>query len=86
MVGSAVMESNWDNPQRIGVLFEVIGRLPHDQMPRGMGFSLSHNPTSCLRCKANIALLELSAVIRILENADGEEESLSQLDKQSLSQ
>lgn len=79
------MDAEWGNPQRIGVLFEAIGRLHHDQMPRGLGFNLSHNPAACLRCRANIALLELSAVIKILENGDmleGEEESSSQLSKQ----
>jgi hypothetical protein len=67
------MEDSWNNGDRFGAIAQAIGRLPHDQTPLGLGFKLTHNPTTCVRCKADIASLELSAIIRMLENERVEE-------------
>jgi len=64
------MESSWGNPERIGALMELIGMQHHDQIPIAMGFKLRHNPASCRRCKANIALLELAAILKMYENQE----------------
>jgi hypothetical protein len=72
------MDKEWGNPQRIGALFELIGRQHHDQMPVGMGFNLRHNPGSCIRCRANTALLELAAILRNYESQEeGVEEGVT---------
>ena len=49
---------------------ELIGMQHHDEIPIGMGFKLRHNPSSCRRCKANIALLEIAAILRMYENEE----------------
>ena len=53
------METTWDNIDRFGAIAQAINRIPHDQMTVGMGFKLRHNPEYCVRCKAQIASLEL---------------------------
>lgn len=63
------MEDNWNNSDRHAAVAQAIARLPHDQTPIGLGFKLRHNPTTCVRCKAEIANLELAAIIKIQENA-----------------
>lgn len=68
------METSWDNPARFNAIFSVIDRLPHDQAPMGMGFKLIHNPATCIRCKAQIALLEMNAIINILSGKEEEGE------------
>lgn len=61
------MESSWENSDRFGAIGAAIGRVPHDQVPIGLGFKLRHNPASCVHCKAQIAALELAAIIRLME-------------------
>lgn len=63
------MEDTWNNSDRHGAIAQALGRLPHDQTPIGIGFKLRHNPSTCVRCKADIANLELAAIIKIQENA-----------------
>jgi hypothetical protein len=62
------MEDTWENHNRFNAIFWAIGSMHHDQMPIGIGFKLRHDPTQCMRCKANIAALELQAIIRHYEN------------------
>jgi hypothetical protein len=70
------MENVWDNGSRFDAINGAIGRLPHDQIAVGIGFGLRHSPTSCVRCRAYIASLELATIIRTLELAnDGEREN-----------
>lgn len=64
------MEMEWNNLARIGAIHQALYRLPHDQEPIGIGFKLRHNPTNCIRCRANIATLELRRIIEILENGE----------------
>jgi len=64
------MENSWENEDRVNAVMVAVGNLPHDQSPIGIGFKLRHDPTSCRRCKANIAILELAAIIRMLENGE----------------
>lgn len=63
------MEDVWDNSSRFNCINEAIGRLPHDQIPIGIGFRLRHDPTKCIRCKAFISALELGTIVRLLETA-----------------
>ena len=67
------MESEWENSDRFGAIAQAISRVPHDQVPIGLGFKLRHNPASCVHCKAQIASLELAAIIRLMENERSEE-------------
>lgn len=67
------MEDSWDNSDRFHAISLAIGRVPHDQVPIGMGFKLRHNPTTCVPCKAQIAMLELMTIVRMLENEREEE-------------
>jgi len=66
------MEESWNNLDRIGAINQALYKLPHDQEPIGMGFKLRHNPTTCIRCRATIAILELGRIIYILENGEPE--------------
>lgn len=67
------MEATWDNSDRFGAIGAAISRVPHDQVPIGLGFKLRHNPASCTHCKAQIAALELASIIRLLETERMEE-------------
>ncbi len=64
------MEDEWNNVSRFGAINQALYRLPHDQEPIGIGFKLRHSPATCIRCRANIALLELGTILRILENGE----------------
>ena len=57
------MENEWNNSSRVGAIHSALNRLPHDMTATGMGFKLTHNPTTCIRCKAYIAILELDALL-----------------------
>lgn len=61
------MDDVWDTDTRINAIHQVINRTPHDQTPVGIGFKLVHSPTVCIRCRANIAILELESLIDFLE-------------------
>ena len=61
------MEDHWDNSDRFGAIAQAIARIPHEQIPTGLGFKLIHNPTSCVHCKARIASLELASIMRMME-------------------
>lgn len=61
------MESSWENSDRFAAISAAIAMVPHAQVPIGLGFKLRHNPASCIHCKAQIAALELAAIVRILE-------------------
>ncbi len=64
------MEAIWDDLARVNAVNEALNRLPHDQIPIGLGFKLRHNPTYCTKCKAGIAVLELARTIDILKSGD----------------
>jgi hypothetical protein len=61
------MEQTWNNHNRFNAVFLAINQMHHDQTPIGIGFKLRHDPTQCVRCKANIAALELQAIINNYE-------------------
>lgn len=61
------MEDSWENSDRFGAIGDAISRVPHTQVPIGLGFKLRHNPASCVHCKAQIAALELASIIRLME-------------------
>jgi hypothetical protein len=67
------MDAIWDNSTRFYAINEALHRIPHDQTAIGLGFRLRHNPTTCMRCRATIASLELAAIIRELETRDATE-------------
>lgn len=56
--------AEWGNPERVQAIQNALAATPHNQMAVGLGFKLAHSPTSCLRCRADIALLEISAILR----------------------
>lgn len=62
------MDSEWNHESRYGAIIQALYRLPHDQEPIGIGFKLRHSPTTCTRCRANIAAAEMRRIIEILEN------------------
>lgn len=62
------MDDVWDNRTRFASIHEALNRIPHDQTALGLGFKLTHNPQSCVRCRAYIATLELAAIFRQIEN------------------
>lgn len=64
------MDSEWTNESRYGAIIQALYRLPHDQEPTGIGFKLRHSPTTCTRCRANIAANEMRRIIEILENGE----------------
>jgi len=64
------MDESWNHDDRIGAINQALYRIPHDQEPIGLGFKMRHNPTSCIRCRATIAILELRRVIEILEKGE----------------
>lgn len=66
------MEDSWNNSDRFAAIAQAIGRVPHDQTPIGLGFKLRHNPATCVHCKAQIASLELAAIVRMLETERAE--------------
>lgn len=68
------MDSVWNNQTRLDAITIALSRLPHDQVAIGLGFKLRHNPTSCARCRGNISVLELGAIIRQLENQEDSQE------------
>lgn len=55
--------SNWGNPERIQAIQFALGMVPHNQTAIGLGFKLSHSPTNCLRCRAEISLLEIGGIL-----------------------
>lgn len=57
----------WGTNERVEAIKQAIERVPHDQKVMGIGFALSHDPTKCYRCRADISLLELSAQVLTLE-------------------
>lgn len=62
------MDDVWDNLSRFRSIHEALNRLSHDEIAVGLGFKLTHNPANCIRCRANIAALELSSIVQLLEN------------------
>jgi hypothetical protein len=70
------MDQVWDNSSRFYAINEAIARLHHDESAIGLGFKLRHNPTSCFKCRATIASLELAAIVRELEARDLVEEEV----------
>lgn len=54
----------WGNTERIVAIQVALDTMPHYQTSVGMGFKLIHDPARCNRCRASIALLELSSIIR----------------------
>lgn len=64
------MDDVWNNQTRFGSIHEALNRIPHDQTALGLGFKLTHNPQSCVRCRAYIATLELHGIIRMLQEKD----------------
>lgn len=68
------MDAVWNNESRFNALTIALSRLSHDQTAIGLGFKLRHSPTSCARCRANIAVLELAAIMHQLENQEDSQE------------
>jgi hypothetical protein len=56
--------AKWGMPERLAAIRIALDLLPHAQTPIGMGYKLSHQPTNCVRCRAEIALLELSTIVQ----------------------
>ena len=66
----------WNHTLRFASIHEAINRIPHDQTAMGMGFNLTHNPESCVRCRAFLATNELTAMFKRLEEGVKEGESI----------
>lgn len=64
------MDDVWDNSTRFAAINLALSSVPHDQIALGLGFRLTHNPSSCRRCRANIASLELASLVRMLESRE----------------
>lgn len=56
--------AKWEMPERIAAIRIALDLLPHAQTPIGMGYKLTHQPTNCVRCRAEIALLEISTIVQ----------------------
>lgn len=56
----------WGNIERVQAVQYALSALPHEQTAVGMGFKLTHDPARCVRCRANIAILEISSILSVL--------------------
>jgi len=63
----------WGNKERFDAIGTALDILPHAQRPVGLGFKLIHDPKICLRCRATIALLELTSIVHHLERESEEQ-------------
>lgn len=54
----------WGNNERLSAISNALSTIPHNQTAIGLGFKLTHAPTNCIRCRAIIALLEISAIVQ----------------------
>jgi len=56
--------NEWGHSERVQAIQNALASMPHNQTPVGIGFKLTHSPTNCLRCRADIALLEISTILQ----------------------
>lgn len=58
------MDKEWGNVERVQTIQQALTIIPHNQIAVGVGFGLTHAPDKCLRCRAEISLLELSTIVQ----------------------
>lgn len=58
------MGTEWGNNERVQAIQQALATIPHNQQAVGVGFGLTHSPDRCLRCRAEISLLELSTIVQ----------------------
>ena len=71
----AKLAKQWGTTERVRAVKDALTMLPHNQTPTGLGFTLQHSPSNCLRCRAEIAILELGATVRYFEQLESEQEN-----------
>lgn len=56
----------WGNDERIKAIQYALSTIQHEQTAVGIGFKLHHDPARCVRCRAEIATLEISSILNVM--------------------